>query len=381
MACVVEFKPDLFGPEKIMVVHDPATGMIGYLVIDNTARGVGKGGVRMAENLPFHDVIRLARTMTWKNAAADLPLGGAKGGIVADPNSPNREVIIRAYARALRNIIPKEYVFGLDMGLTESDAALVVDELGDPKASTGKPAFLGGIPYDKLMITGYGVVEAIKVACESAGIDPCGTRFAIQGFGAVGKGVAKFAHEMGATVAAVSDISGAVYDPDGLDVAELMAVARETGRVIDYEKRGVSRLPLGEELLLPVDVLVPAAKGDVIDESCAANIKAKIVAEGANFATSIEAQKILRSKGVLFVPDFIANAGGVISAYTELVNGTAQIAFESAREKIGRNTREMLDRATKSNLSPLEAAMDMARERVVVAMKAKGKWKESRSSS
>jgi glutamate dehydrogenase (NAD(P)+) len=168
MARIIEFEPDAFGPEKIIVVHDPGTRMLGYLVIDNTARGMGKGGVRMASELAFNDVLRLARIMTWKNAAADLPLGGAKGGIVADPKDPNREAIIRAYARALRNIIPKEYVFGLDMGLTESDAALVVDELGDPKASTGKPSFLGGIPYDKLMITGYGVVEKEHIPFRSS---------------------------------------------------------------------------------------------------------------------------------------------------------------------------------------------------------------------
>ena len=155
----IDFKPDDFGPEKVIIVYDPRTKMQGYLVIDNTARGSGKGGVRMQPNLKLEDIIRLGRIMTWKNAAADIPLGGAKGGIVADPKDPNREAIIRAYARAIRPYVPKEYAFGLDMGLTESDAALVVDELGDRKASTGKPACLGGIPYDELMITAYGVVE------------------------------------------------------------------------------------------------------------------------------------------------------------------------------------------------------------------------------
>ncbi|OPX39826.1 MAG: glutamate dehydrogenase, partial [Desulfobacteraceae bacterium 4484_190.3] len=159
----VDFKPDDFGPEKVIIVYDPRTKMQGYLVIDNTARGPGKGGVRMQPNLKLEDIIRLGRIMTWKNAAADIPLGGAKGGIVADPKDPNREAIIRAYARAIRSYIPKGYAFGLDMGLTESDAALVVDELDDRKASTGKPAYLGGIPYDELMITAYGVVESVDV--------------------------------------------------------------------------------------------------------------------------------------------------------------------------------------------------------------------------
>ncbi|MGD0237810.1 MAG: Glu/Leu/Phe/Val dehydrogenase [Syntrophorhabdales bacterium] len=375
MTNVVEFEPDTFGPEKIVVVHDPRTRMLGYLVIDNTARGMGKGGVRMASDLTFNQVMRLARTMTWKNAAANLPLGGAKGGIVADPKDPAREAIIRSYAKALKNLIPKEYVFGLDMGLSEADAALVVDELGDPKASTGKPAFLGGIPYDKLMITGYGVVEAVKVACEFAGIDLSRSTLAIQGFGAVGKGIAKFASDTGALIVAVSDTSGALYDPKGLELSEILHIVQEGGKVTDYGRDCL--IPLGDELFLPVDILLPCAKGDVVDEVAAARIQAKIIAEGANFATSTGAQKVLHKRGIWFVPDFIANAGGVISAYIELINGTSFEAFESTRERIRNNTKEMLEKASQGNMLPLEAAMDMARERVVEAMKAKGRWRES----
>lgn len=372
MRKTLEFEPDTFGPEKVLVVYDPKTRMLGYLVIDNTARGMGKGGVRMAPDLDIQDVMRLARTMTWKNAAADLPFGGAKGGIAANHSDPNREAIIRAYARALRNIIPKEYVFGLDMGLTEWDAALVVDELDNPKASTGKPAFLGGIPYNELMITGYGVVESIKVACEFAKIEFSKATLAIQGFGAVGKGVAKFAHEMGASIVAVADISGAVYDPMGIDVPELLKIKQE---VIHYQKG--HHLPQGEELFLPVDILVPSAKGDVIDHENVGRIQAKIIAEGANFATSADAQKVLHSRGIWFVPDFIANAGGVISAYIESINGTPSQAFESTREKIRNNTREMFEKSLKAKVSPLEAALGIAQERVIMAMKAKGKWKKS----
>jgi len=374
MRKTLEFEPDTFGPEKILVVYDPKTRMLGYLVIDNTARGMGKGGVRMAPDLSIQDVMRLARIMTWKNAAADLPFGGAKGGIVADPRDPNREAIIRAYARALRNIIPTEYIFGLDMGLTELDAALVVDELGDPKASTGKPAFLGGIPYDELMITGYGVVESIKVACEFAEIDFSKATLAIQGFGAVGKGVAKFAHELGATIVAVADTSGAVYDPEGLDVTTLFRIKEETGELINYRKG--KKLSPGDELFLPVEILVPSAKGDVIDQGNVGRIQAKIIAEGANFATSVDAQKVLHNRGIWFVPDFIANAGGVISAYIELINGTPSQAFESTREKIRNNTREMFEKSLKAKVSPLEAALGIAQERVIMAMKAKGKWRQ-----
>ena len=160
----IDFEPDDFGPEKVIVVYDPRTRMQGYLVIDNSARGLAKGGTRMAPDLDLRETMRLARTMTWKNAAAGIPWGGAKGGIVWDPQAPDREQIIRAYVRSLRNIIPEEYVFGLDMGLSENDAALAVDELSTPRASTGKPDFLGGINNNLLGTAGYGVVSSIKAA-------------------------------------------------------------------------------------------------------------------------------------------------------------------------------------------------------------------------
>ena len=141
---------DEWGPEKIVVVSDRKTGMRGVLVIDNTARGTGKGGTRMGPNLTVQEVARLARTMTWKWAAVDLFHGGAKAGILGDPGDPNKEAILRAFARALSNEVPAEYVFGLDMGLAEEDAAVFLDELGDRGASTGLPRALGGLPYDQL---------------------------------------------------------------------------------------------------------------------------------------------------------------------------------------------------------------------------------------
>ena len=370
----IDFTPDDFGPEKVITVYDPKTKMQGYLVIDNTARGLGKGGVRMQPNLKLEDILRLARTMTWKNAAADLPLGGAKGGIIADPKDPNRETVIRAYARALASYIPNHYVFGLDMGLSESDAALVVDELGDPKASTGKPESLGGIPYDELMITAYGVVESVDVACQVAEIELKGARVVIQGFGAVGKGAAYYSHKKGAIVIAVSDSRGAVWDPQGLDIDHLLEVKNKTGSIRNTQCR--KEISLGEELFLDTDILILCASGDVITGENVDRIKAQIVVEGANFATTKEARNALYERKVVFVPDFIANSGGVIAAYTEMTAGTASQAIERTRNTIRKNTSEMFRISREEGLPPLEAAMRIARERVIMAMKAKGMWKE-----
>ena len=181
---------DDWGPEKIVVVSHRRTGMKGVLVIDNTARGIGKGGTRMSPTVTVGEVARLARVMTWKWAGVDLFYGGAKAGIAADPASRDKEAILRAFARALSNEVPREYVMGLDMGLTESDAAIIQDELGDRGAAVGTPEHLGGVAYDKLGVTGYGVAEAADAAAQRRGLSLSGCRVAIQGFGAVGSAAA-----------------------------------------------------------------------------------------------------------------------------------------------------------------------------------------------
>ncbi|MFW6114929.1 MAG: Glu/Leu/Phe/Val family dehydrogenase, partial [Thermodesulfobacteriota bacterium] len=369
----IDFTPDEFGPEKVIIVYDPRTRMQGYLVIDNTARGPGKGGVRMRPDLKLADILRLARTMTWKNAASDLPLGGAKGGIAADPKDPNREAIIRAYARAIGSYIPHEYAFGLDMGLTENDAALVVDELHDRKAATGKPTSLGGIPYDELMITAFGVVESLDIACQEAKMELRGSRVVIQGCGAVGKGAARFCQDKGATVIGISDSRCALWDPEGLDIEQLLAVKKTAG-CLDQAHSG-KRIAWGEELFLDTDILIPCAVGDVIRKDNVDKITARIIAEGANFATTREAQQVFHERGILVVPDFIANPGGVIAAYTEMLDGTPSQAIENTRNKVRKNTAEMFRISKDENLIPLDAAMKMATERVIAAMKAKGIWK------
>lgn len=227
---------DEWGPEKIVCVSDRKTGMRGVLVLDNTALGMGKGGTRMSPTLTVREVARLARTMTWKWAAVDLYHGGAKAGILGDPNSPNKEAILRAFARALVNEVPKEYVFGLDMGLSERDAAIFIDELGDRGAAVGLPRQLGGLPYDELGVTGYGVAEAADAAAGTIGLDLAGARVTIQGFGAVGRAAAERFAELGAMVVSVSTAVGAVHDPNGLDIERLVRL-REQFRddcVVEY---------------------------------------------------------------------------------------------------------------------------------------------------
>jgi glutamate dehydrogenase (NAD(P)+) len=375
---------DEWGPEKIIAVHDTRTGMMGMLVIDNTARGPGKGGCRMDPHMTLLDCFRLARTMTWKWAMADIFLGGAKAGIRNDPLSPHKEEIIRAYVKKIRKFLPDEYVFGNDMGFAEKDSAIALDEAGDMKAAVGTPAELGGLPYDELGITGFGVVEAAECAAPFAGLELNRCSVAVQGFGAVGAFAARFLKEKGARVVAISSVEGALYAPQGLDVERLLALREKIGdqAVLKYGKG--QRIPLGKELELPVDVLIPGARGDVITEKNMKRVKARMIVEGANFPTAPEAQKYFHQKGVLLIPDFVANAGAVMATGKAMDNRysceilNSRDAFDSVQQKMWKNVTTVLEEAKKRKRLPREIALAISQERVRKAMELRGRLPRKR---
>lgn len=359
---------DEWGPEKVVVVQDTRSGLRGVLVIDNTARGVGKGGTRFSPTLTIAEVARLARTMTWKWAAVDLFHGGAKAGILGDPNAPDKERILRSFARALRNEVPSEYVFGLDMGLSERDAAVLADELGDLGASTGLPRALGGLPYDQLGVTGFGVAEAADAALLRRGESLAGRRVSIQGFGAVGVAAAKRFRELGASIVAVATAAGTVHDPDGLDVDQLLLLQAEVGDrvVLDY----VGGETATDVLRVPSDVLVPAARQDTVTDEIAATTTASLIVEGANLPTSPSSRAILHERGIEVVPDFIANAGGIVAAAHSTDARNSPFVVETERvfamisQKLRDNTVQVLETSARTGATPHEAALAIAADRV-----------------
>jgi glutamate dehydrogenase (NAD(P)+) len=369
---------DEWGPEKVVVVSDARTGMKGVLVIDNTARGMGKGGTRMGPGVSVAEIARLARVMTWKWAGVDMFFGGAKAGIVGDPTAANKEEVLRAFARKLSNEVPREYVLGLDMGLDEYDAAILADELGDRGAAVGSPHELGGVPYDQLGVTGYGVVESAQVAAERLGLDLRGATVAIQGFGAVGRAAARRFADYGATIVAISTSVGALYDPQGLDVEELDRSAGTWGDDAVRHYRGAPVLPVGTELGVDCDVLVPAARQDVIDARTAHEVRAKLVVEGANLPATPEALQLMAERKILVVPDFVANAGGIVAAGVAMETRYSPFRPDPAgilslvANRIRANTTDVLDEADATGRLPHDAARDIAQARVRAAMSARG---------
>ena len=356
---------DRFGPEKILEVHDSKSGMHGILIIHNTALGPGKGGIRMTPTVSVDEVSRLARAMTWKCALAGLPFGGAKSGIVADDRKltkEQKESIVRSFARAIKPVCPSLYVAAPDMNMAEEEMRWFAEENGDMKSCTGKPADMGGIPHE-LGSTGFGVYHAVVSAAKHAGIDIRKATFAVEGFGNVGVFAAKFLTEHGAKLVGVSDSKGLLFNESGIEFSKLEKVKTEKGTVTAYGQGKI--LPSKDIISLAVDILVTAAIPDLIKDNEVGKVKAKIIVEGSNIPMSAAAEEELHRKGVLVVPDFVANAGGVISSYVEYIGGTKEDMFRLVQEKVAKNTNEVLDRAKKHRISPRQAAMKIAEERVL----------------
>lgn len=298
----------------------------GYRVQHNISRGPGKGGLRYAPGVDIDEVRALAMWMTWKCAVVDLPYGGAKGGVTIDPrehSDAELERITRRYTSEIMPIIgPERDIMAPDIGTDDRTMSWVMDTYSVnrgytiPAVVTGKPLTIGG-SLGRATATSRGVVHATRAALADAGTDLREVSAAVQGFGKVGSHAARFLAEGGARVVAVSDQYGGVRADGGLNVTALLRHVEQTGSVVGFPESD----PVGntELLALDVDVLVPAAVEDVLDETTAKSVKARWVVEGANGPTTNDGDRVLAERGITVVPDILANAGGVVVSYFEWV--------------------------------------------------------------
>jgi glutamate dehydrogenase (NAD(P)+) len=343
-------------------IHHAAAGLRAVVAVDNVACGPSIGGVRMAPDVSTEEAFRLARAMTWKNAAAGLAHGGGKSVLFGDPamDVARKEQLVRAFARAIEGLV--EYIPGPDMGTDERCMAWVHDEIG---RAVGLPPEIGGIPLDEIGATGFGLAICAEVAQEFADVRLEGARVVVQGFGSVGRHAARFLRERGAVLVGAADSRGAIHAPDaaaGLDLDALIAL-KAAGRSV-AECAGAKPVAQGDLVGLDCDIWIPAARPDVIRADNQARLRARLVLPGANIGVTPEAEAALHARGVCVLPDFIANAGGVICAAVEYHGGTRGQAFETIEEKIRANTAAVLGEARARSALPREAAVAMARARV-----------------
>ena len=356
----------------------------GYRVQHNAARGPMKGGIRYHPHVDLDDVRALASLMTWKTAVVGIPYGGAKGGIDIDPSAcPKDKVerITRTFIERIHKFIgPDQDIPAPDVNTDGQVMAWIVDQYAkfagwSPAVVTGKPLALGG-SEGRISATGRGVAITTALAAADAGIDLSTARVAVQGYGNVGSWSARFLSEMGARIVAVSDVEGGVFNGDGFDVDALDGAVSADGSVVGVA--GGERIGNEELLTLDVDVLVPAALGGVLNGDNAADVRAKLVVEGANEPTTPTADAVFEERGITVVPDILANAGGVTVSYFEWVQNIQQFRWSAARvdeeltsimEPAYRNVRE---RAADGGVPLRTAAFMVSIERVAEAMRLRG---------
>ncbi len=380
-------------PERVIQVKVPVkmdngktAVFIGWRSQHNSALGPYKGGVRYHPNVTMNEVMALSMWMTWKTALLGLPYGGGKGGIKVDPRKlSHRELqeLSRNYFAALSKFV------GIDLDIPAPDVytdsqvmAWFIDEYYKVTGYniygvvTSKPTLLGGM-YTRIISTGLGVAITAREAAKRLIGGIRDLKVAIQGFGNVGSYAAKFLSEWGAKIIAVSDSKGGVYSEKGLDVEKLFQVKRDKGSVIYY---GDAKRISNEELLtLDTDILIPAALENVITERNAPQIKAKVIAEGANGPTTPKADEILHERGIYVIPDILANAGGVTMSWIEWANNRMGnwLTEEEARRKLEEKMISAFNEhysywSRKKDIDPRTAAQALAVEKVVEAMKLRG---------
>jgi len=379
-------------PAREITVHIPVQlddGRLevftGYRVQHSLARGPAKGGIRFAPDVSLDEVRALAAWMTWKCAVVNIPFGGGKGGVICDPSllsMAELERITRRYTAELLEFLgPERDVPAPDMNTNEQTMAWIMDTYSMHYRSTvtavvtGKPLDLGG-SRGRPEATGRGCMIVTLQALRRLGIEPSSARVVIQGFGNVGGMAAKLMARAGFKIISVIEVEGAVYNPHGLDIPKLMAHRKETGSILDFPE--AENVDPKEAMFLECDVLIPAAKENVITSQNAGKIRAKILCEGANGPTTAAADEILADKNVFVIPDILANAGGVTVSYFEWVQDrqgffwNEQLVNGRLEEIMVSSFRDVTSYAERHGVNNRIAAYMVALDRVAFAIKLRG---------
>jgi len=357
----------------------------GYRVHHTTVPGPTKGGIRYHPDVTLNEVRALAMWMTWKCAVVGLPYGGAKGGVICNPKElslPELEHLTRRYATEISMLIgPESDIPAPDVGTNPQIMAWIMDTYSMhrgysvPAVVTGKPISIGG-SQGRIEATGRGVTIVARETARHLGVPLAGARVIVQGYGNVGSIAAQLLHEQGCKIVAASDSGGGVYNPKGLDPADLLRHKEHTGSVAGY--RGTEAVTNDDLLELPCEILVPSALEGQITKDNADRIKARIIVEGANGPTTTEADEMLRQRKVFVVPDILANAGGVVVSYFEWVQDLQSFFWteEEINERLERimvrSFREVLETAQEKEVDMRTAALVRAVTRLNDALLTRG---------
>lgn len=334
---------DDIGPQRVHHYYEPKSGMRAVLAIDTVQFRHSGGGLRMLPDVSIGEIALLARAMTYKFAWLDLNVAGAKAGIWFDPRTQDRQAVLRAFGEATAELHrTRAYMCGPDMGTSNDDIEAIRAAAGLPgEADTLAAKRVHGLSMEELL-TGYGVIKSARRAAEVLGQSLEGASIALEGLGKVGVGCLRQVREEGARVVAVSTLAGTRHDPDGLDIEELLALREEAGdeSVVRYDRGEF--LPKEALYSLPADILIPGARPHCITAEVARSVRASLIVPAANAPITTDADSILHERGVTAVPDFVANAGGVLLAVVDAFGGGEKEAFATTDQRIAANTERAI---------------------------------------
>ncbi|MGC9159447.1 MAG: Glu/Leu/Phe/Val family dehydrogenase [Terracidiphilus sp.] len=379
-------------PAREVIVHFPVTmddGRIemftGFRVQHSIARGPGKGGIRYSPEVTLDEVRALASWMTWKCAVVNIPFGGAKGGVICDPKKMSRGELERMTRRYTSEIIdfigPEKDVPAPDMNTDEQTMAWIMDTYSMHEGHTvtsvvtGKPLNIGG-SRGRIEATGRGVLVICDESLRYLKMPVEGCRVVIQGFGNVGSNAARLLMERGYKIVGVAELDGGLANPNGIDIRQLMEYKRRNGTLLGF--RGAEAMPSEELLLSECEILIPAAKENVITSRNADKLKAKVVVEGANGPTTAVADDILAEKRIFVVPDILSNAGGVTASYFEWVQDRQgyfwkeSVVIEQLEAILRESFEDVVRYAEAHNVNNRIAAYMLAIDRVAYTIKQRG---------
>jgi glutamate dehydrogenase (NAD(P)+) len=362
---------------------DPVTSRKGYLVIDRLVGGIAGGGTRVRAGLTLTEIERLARTMSYKCGAMNLASGGAKGGIDCDPHSPEMRDMLTRFVTAMTPLLDTYWATAEDLGITQSELDSVFQDvglgmsvhaalkkIGDEDAAMDRVVRGLAVDVEGIgladVIGGYGVAEAAVAAMPQLGLTAGSTRAVVQGFGSMGGASARYLGRLGVKVVGIIDGNGCIVNPDGLDVEALLSARNELGEVDRTALREAdSTLPLAEWLSIPAEIIVPAAVPDCIRADNCDQVTARLIVEAANIPTTEEAQARLHERGVVVIPDFVANSGANSWWWWTLsgvIGASADESFARVREAMQDTVTRLLELSRDADITPREAAGRIAEE-------------------
>lgn len=362
---------DKWGPEEVLHVYDPETQLQGILVIDNTIQGPGIGGLVISPTITPFEVFKLARAMTWKCALAEVPFGGAKAAIRADPYQINKLKQIKIFAKKIAPFVPNSYIASPDLNVGESEMKAFVDSIGDLQGATGKPKINGGFP-NKYAAVGFGMgtalESALRILHENYHLpkDLSETTVVIQGFGKIGFTISKFLQKRGAKIIAINDLWGTIYNPNGIDIKKIRQYANAQSKESSLMNYKYGKMLEREDIYkIKCDIFIPCANAYAINEKNWFQLETKLILECANNAITSKAEKRLFEQETMVLPDILVNAGSVISSFAEYKKLDPFETISLIERTIRKNSNMILKRSLEYDLIPRDIAQNIAQERIL----------------